>query len=167
MASGLLANNKRNGYGKLSTHCRTGQALRCAGTPAYTCQQLFRVAYQQWRAPELAFHHARQITRRFDARIGTSAQPTQIIFTKATLRNQPQTLRQLHAIAKFRMTIQRQMIGKKIYVMCQQQFQAMMFGTDDAGIFAAPEVTVMHQDGICLGSYGGFQQGATGGHAGD
>ena len=65
------------------------------------------------------------------------------------------------------MRIERQVIGEQIDVRGQQQAKALALLADDARVFAAPEIAVMHQDGIGAQRDGALDQRQTGRHAGD
>ena len=65
------------------------------------------------------------------------------------------------------MGIQRQMVGKEIDVVGQQQADALLEPARDAAIHAAPEQAVVHEDGIGLRLDGRLDQRAAGRHPAD
>ncbi|OIQ66909.1 hypothetical protein GALL_515180 [mine drainage metagenome] len=65
------------------------------------------------------------------------------------------------------MRVERQMVGEQVDVRRQQQPEALALLPDDAGIFAAPEIAVMHQNRIGLQRHGALDQRQARRHPGD
>jgi hypothetical protein len=63
MASGLLANRKRNGYGKLSTHCRTGRGPNTSSTRC-RADSAMRRAPQLGQKPRFLQEYATSLSAR-------------------------------------------------------------------------------------------------------
>ena len=65
------------------------------------------------------------------------------------------------------MHIQWQMVGQQADIVGQQGFQPPLLHTGDAGVFALPEIAVVHQQHIRTRLDGGFDEGQAGCHAAD
>ena len=95
------------------------------------------------------------------------AQKTQVLLAEAGLRPQTQLQAQLRVIAQFRVRVQRQMVGKQVDVVRQQQSQALLQPADDTPVLTAPEQAMVNKNRVGPRRNGSFNQGPAGGHPGD
>src|SRR5664279_3508176 len=98
------------------------QALRAARTPGQAIDGLARIADQQG----FALQSRRNASYQFRQRAwfcGTSI-PTQILLAKAPFDRPSQMFGQLSVVAKFTMTVERQMIANQVDVMLEKRLQA-------------------------------------------
>lgn len=141
--------------------------LRRSGAPADATDRLLPIADDERGATKARLHQLCQLGNGAHAGVGGDAQPADIVFAKASVRLQVELTRQLDVVTELRVTIERQVVGEEVHVVRQQNFQALVLGRHHARVFAAPEVTVMHEDRIGARSHRRFEQGQARGHAGD
>lgn len=89
-----------------------------------------------------------------------------LLFTEAALFDKAKHVAKLGIVAKFRVGIQRQVVGQQTDVVLQQMGDATLFDAGDGGVFVAPEVAVMNENGVRAPCRGGFQHGLRGGDTG-
>ncbi len=89
-----------------------------------------------------------------------------ILLAETPLFDEAKYSAELCVVAEFGVGIQRQMIGQQTDIVLQQMGDAALLDAGDRGIFAAPEIAVMNEDGIRTPCRGSFQHGLRGGHAG-
>jgi len=143
----------------------TQQALRGARAPCDTTQWLDAVANHQRCSAQPVLDPAPQFANGIHP--CSAAQPSQVVFAKAPVVPKAETRRQLGVVAERGVHVQRQVVGEQVQVVFDQQLQPLMFLTDHAHVLAAPEITVMHQEGIGAVFDRRLQQRTTGRHASD
>ena len=70
-------------------------------------------------------------------------------------------MRELGVITQCWVRVQRQMVGDEVDVGFDQATHALVFHADDAGIFAAPKITVVYKQRIGAPIGGGIDHGLT------
>ena len=97
-------------------------------------------------------------------RVGKGCHPhaTQLLLTKVALGHQTQLHTQLGVVAPLRVRVQRQMVGKQVDVVGQQQLQALLHPARHSAALPAPEQAVVHKNRIGVCRNGGFDQRAAG-----
>ena len=80
-----------------------------------------------------------------------------ILITETTGFNEAQSARQLYIVAKFRVGIEWQMIGKQADIVPHQIGNTAMLHSNQARIFSSPEITMMNKDGISICGHCGFE----------
>ena len=89
-----------------------------------------------------------------------------ILFAEASLFHEPKLLAELRIVAELGVGIQRQMVGQQADIVLQQMCNAALLDADDRRVFVAPEIAVMHQNGIRAPRGSGIQQALRGRYAG-
>ncbi len=92
---------------------------------------------------------------------------TQVLLAKAGLGLQTQPQAQLRVVAQFGVRIERQVVGKQIDIVRQQQRQPLLHPAGDAPVLSAPEQAMVDKNSICLRGNRRLDQGPAGGDAGD
>lgn len=160
-------------FGNLATHvgveperdCLLETALGAAGTPADAGNRARGVADQQRRTPECGGErglHASGVRGGFRASV-----PGDVLLAEAPFRDPFQSGGELRVVAKFRMRIEREVIGEEVDVVRQQGTDAAAADTGDAPILALPEPAVMDEQRIGTARDGGVDQCLAGGNAGN
>ena len=89
----------------------------------------------------------------------------QVLLAKALVGGPAQHPAQLRVVTHFEVRIQRQMVGKQVDVIRQQQPQTLAHPASDAAVLATPEKAVVHKNGVGPASDGRFDQRPAGRHA--
>ena len=79
-----------------------------------------------------------------------------ILITETTGFNEAQSARQLYIVAEFGVGVEWQMIGEQADIVPHQIGDTAVLHSDQARVFASPEITMMNKDGICICGYSGF-----------
>ena len=99
-------------------------------------------------------------------RLRQNAMHGDILFAEASLFDEAEQLAKLRVVAEFGVRIQRQVVGQQADVVLQQMGNAALLDAGDGGIFVAPEIAVMNEDGIRPPGRRRFQHGLRGRDAG-
>jgi hypothetical protein len=86
------------------------------------------------------------------------------LIAKSPGGSQTQALAQLGVIAPLGMSIQRQVVGEEIDVVCNSKRQALAHPARHPPIMAAPKQAMVYHDGVGPVCDGGLDQGQTGRH---
>lgn len=71
-----------------------------------------------------------------------------ILFTETSLLDEAEQLAELRVVTEFGVCIQRQMVGKQTDIVLEQMGYPSFLDAGDGGIFTAPEIAVMNEDGV-------------------
>ncbi len=143
-------------------------ALRAAGAPGHPFDRMLAATDRQ-RRPSQFFRQPRGQLCQGQRLIQRShiADGTQLPRLQTAFHAEPQQLAQLGVVAQFRMRIQRQVIGKQVDAVLDQQLHPLEFHAGDGRVFAFPEVAVVDENGVGVECDGALDQGAGGGNARD
>jgi len=141
--------------------------LRAPGAPGHATDGALRRCvglHQRHRAPQGLRH---MVCQGLAAGKGGACHKAQVLLAKARIRCQAEHPAELGVVAPLSMGVQRQVVGKQVDVMRQQQLQPLLEPAGHAAVLSAPEQAVVHEDGIGLRGDGRFDQRAAGAHAAD
>ncbi len=96
-----------------------------------------------------------------------AADKTKVLLTETACCLQAEQAPELGVVAPLGMRVQRQVIGKQIDIVRQQQGQALFHPAGHTAILPAPEQAVVHEDRIGLHVDCSFDQRSARGHAGN
>ena len=139
-------------------------ALRAAGAPGDAPHRPRFARHQHHRTAYYRLHMGGQRGSVGKTTLRWLSQPAELLLAKAHLPHQPEALAELRVVAPKFVGVQRQVVGKKVDIVRQQQRQALAHPAGHAAVVAAPKQTVVHQDRISVLGHSGLNQGQTGGH---
>src|SRR5260364_82503 len=119
------------------------KTLRRARAPRHAANRALCIAKRERRAAKRVVHLRREGRERDWLRQGSN--PSQFLIAKTAFRAHAQPLPKLRVIAELWMRIERQMVGKQVHAIRQQEAKTLIFPAADRQRLIFPEETVMYQ----------------------